>query len=115
MVFREFFFSGCGAVLTIFFLSPAGIPPAMCRARVRVFTPLPEAQDCRFFVFVQSRPADVILSPETGGDQGTLFAHNVVQGYKCGCVCYLLFCFCVVFVLLVSAKHPPPPPSRGCR
>ena len=86
--------------------------PDLCRARVRVFTPMSEAQDCRFFVFVQFPPADALLSPEPGGDQGTLFAHNVVQGYICGCVLPFIY-FCVVFVLLVSADHSPP--SRGCR
>ena len=78
----------------------------MCRARVRVFTPLPEAQDCRFFVFVQFRPADALLSQGPGGDQGTLFAHNVVQG--CIWNCALSFFVCVVFVLLASAKHSSP-------
>ena len=32
-------------------------------------------------MFVQFRPTDALLGPEPGGDQGTLFAHNVVQGY----------------------------------
>ena len=42
-------------------------------------------------MFVQIRPADALLSPEPGGDQGTLFAHNVVQGYIRDCVLSLLF------------------------
>ena len=97
-----------------FFLSPAGTPPTLCRARVRVFTPLSETQDCRFFVFVQFRPADTLLSPEPGGDQGTLFAHDVVQGYiyiLYICDCVLSFFVCVVLALLVSAKRSSP--SRG--
>ena len=85
------FSSGCGAVLTIFF-SPADPPPAQCRARVQIITPLSEAKDCRFFVFVQIRPADVLPSPEPGGDQDTLFAHNVVHGYVRDCVLTFLFC-----------------------
>ena len=60
-------------------------------------TPLSEAQDCRFFVVVQFRPADVLLSPDLGGDQGTMFARNVVQGYVRA---FVPFFFCVVFVLL---------------
>ena len=46
---------------------------------------LSEAQDCRFFVVVQFRPAEALF-PEPGGDQGTLFARNVVQGYVRACV-----------------------------
>ena len=42
-------------------------------------TPPSEAQGCRFFVVVQYRPADALLSPEPRGDQGTLFARNVVH------------------------------------
>ena len=58
------------------------------------------AQHCRFFVFVQFRLADALLSPERGGDQGTLFAHNVVQGYRGMCVILFFVFFCVMFVLL---------------
>ena len=54
-------------------------------------TPLSEAQGCRFFVNVQFRPADALLSPEPGGDQGTLFARNVVQGYVRVCVSSSIF------------------------
>ena len=61
-------------------------------------TPLSQAQGCRFFVIVQFRPADALLSPEPGGDQGTLFARNVVQGYVWVCVSYFIF-LRVVFVL----------------
>ena len=64
-----------------------------------MFTPLSEAQDCRFFVFVRFHPADALLSPEPGGDQGTLFAHNVIQGYIWDCV--LSFFFCLYFVKLL--------------
>ena len=48
-------------------------------------------------MFVQIRPADALLRPEPGGDQGTLFTHNVVRG----CTgLYVICIFCVVFVLL---------------
>ena len=90
-----------------FFLGPAGTPPALCRARVRVFTPLSEAQDCRFLVFVQSRPADALLSPEPGGHQGTLFAHNVVQGYiRC---CVLSFIDFMLYLFYMFRLNTPPP------
>ena len=69
----------------VFVFRPAD-PSAQCRARVRVKTPLFEAQDCRFFVVIQFSPADALLRPETGGDQGTLFARNVVQSYVRVCV-----------------------------
>ena len=62
-------------------------------------TPLSEAQGCRFFVVVQFRPADALLSPEPGGDQGTLFERSVVQGYVRACVSFFNL-LCVVFVLL---------------
>ena len=73
--------------------------------------PLSEAQDCRIFVFVLFRPADALLSPEPGDDQGTPFAHTVVQGYIWDCVLSVILF--VVSVLLVWAKHSSP--SRGCR
>ena len=64
-----------------FFFSSAD-PPAQCRDRIRVITPPSETQDCRFFVFVQVRLSDALLSPESGGNQGTVFTHNnVVQDY----------------------------------
>ena len=71
--------------------------------------PLSEARGCRFFVVVQFRPADAFPSPEPAGDQGTLFARNVVQGYVRFCVSSFIF-LCVVFVLLCffSSKHFPP-------
>ena len=62
-------------------------------------TPLSEAQGYRFFVVVQFRPADARLSPEPGGDQGTLFARNVVQGHVRACESSFIF-RCVVFGLL---------------
>ena len=72
-----------------------------------------EAQGCRFFVVVQFRPAGALLSPEPGGDQGTLFARNVVQGYVRVCVSYFIF-MCVAFVLVCfSAKHFPPRGAVG--
>ena len=43
-----------------------------------------------------SPAADALLSPEPGGDQGTLFVRNVVQGYVRVCVSSLIF-LCVVF------------------
>ena len=64
-------------------------------------TSLSEAQGCHLFVIVQFRPADALLSPERGGDQGTLLARNVVLGYVRVCVSYFMFCvlylFCFVF------------------
>ena len=110
VVFRAFFDWVWGGS-SQYFLSPAGTPPALCRASVRVFTSLSEAQDYRFGVFVYFHPADALLSPEPGGSQGALFAHNVVQ--DCICHCVLSFLLCVVFDLLVSAKQSSP--SRGCR
>ena len=62
-------------------------------------TPLSEAQGCRFLVVVQCRLADALLSPEPGGDQGTLLARNMVQGYVRVCVSSSIF-LRVVFVLL---------------
>ena len=50
--------------------------------------PLSEVQDCRFSVVVQFCPANVLLSLEAGGDQGTLFARNVVQGYVRACASF---------------------------
>ena len=49
-------------------------------------------------MFVQIRPADALLSPEPGDDQGTLFMNNVVRGYTTVCysvffVLYLLYFF----------------------
>ena len=49
-------------------------------------TPLSEAEGCRFFVVVQFRPADALLSPQPGDDQSTVFARNVVQEYVWVCV-----------------------------
>ena len=64
-------------------------------------TPLSEAQGCRLFVIVQFHPADALLSPEPGGDQGTLFARNVVQGYVrinvSSFIFSVLYSFCFVF------------------
>ena len=71
-----------------------------------MFTPLSEAQDCRFLVFVQFRPADALLSPEPRGDPGTLFAHNVVQGYICDSVLSFFVCLFYLFRLNIS-------PPRG--
>ena len=59
-------------------------------------TPLSEAQGYRFFVVVQFHPADALLSPKPGGDQGTLFARNVVQGYVR--VGVSSFTFCVLYL-----------------
>ena len=46
-------------------------------------------------VFVQFCPADALLSPEPGGDQGTLFAHNMVQGYMWDCLLSFIFLCCI--------------------
>ena len=70
-------------------------------------TPQSEAQDCRFLVVVQFRPADALLSPESGIDQGTLFARNVVQDYVRACMSS--FFLCVVFVLLCFFGKALPP------
>ena len=51
------------------------------------------------YIMVSSAgPADALLSPEPGGDQSTLFARNVVQGYARACLSF--YFGCVVFVLL---------------
>ena len=70
--------------------------------------PLSKAQGCRFFVIVQFRPADALLSPEPGGDQGTLFARNVVQDYVRVCMSYFIFCVLYLFYFVFSTKHFPP-------
>ena len=108
------------------FLSLA-VPPSLC---VRMITSLSGAQGCRFFVFVQLRPADALLSPEPGGDQGTLFAHNEVQGYTGLCVIFYFVFLCYIcspvpgiqYILLCFLCYicSPVPgihffPSRGCR
>ena len=68
-------------------------PRAQCRARVWVIGSLFEAQDCRFFVFDQ-----ILLSPEAGGDQGTLFTHNVVRSYTGLSYLFMfLCCICSIF------------------
>ena len=64
--------------------------------------PLSEAQGRRFFVIVQFRPADALPSPEPGGDQATLFARNVVQGYVRVCVSYFIFCVLYLFYSFLS-------------
>ena len=84
----------------IFFI-PAD-PPAQCRAGVWVIRSLSHAQDYRFFVFVHSRPADALLSPEPGGDQGTPFTHNVTRD------CVIFFVFFLFYFLLLDAS-----PRRG--
>ena len=85
-------------------------PPAQCRARVRVKKPLSESQGCRFFV-VQFRPADALLSPESGGDQSTLFARNEKQVYVHACVSSYIF-FCVLYLFYVFFRLNTSPP-RG--
>ena len=106
MVFRESW-SGFGAVLSIFYFVLS--TPLLSVGQASGKTPLSEAQDCRFFVIVEFRPADALLSPEPGGDQGTLFARHVVQGYVRACVLFL----CCVCSTVFPAKHFPP--SWGCR
>ena len=46
-------------------------------------------------MFVQFRPADALLSPELGGDQGSLFAHTVIQGDIRDCVLSYTFVCCI--------------------
>ena len=75
-------------------------------------TPLSEAQGYRLSVIVQFHPADALLSPEPGGDRGTLFARNVVQGYVRVCVSFFIFCVLYLFYFVFSTKRFPP--SRGC-
>ena len=53
-------------------------------------------QDCLFSVVVQFHPADALLNPEPGGDQGNLFARNVVQGYVRACESSF---FCVSYLV----------------
>ena len=90
-----------------FFFSPAD-PPAQCRARVRVIASPSEAQDCRFFVFVQVRPSDALLNAEPGGDQGTLFTHNVAQIYIRDCVLsfILLLLYFFFYFFRLNTSHP---------
>ena len=83
----------------LFFFNPATPSPrSMSGHRVWVIRWLFEAQDCRFFVFVPIRLADVLLSPEPGGDQDTLFAHNnVARGYTGLRVIFCLFLYLFYF------------------
>ena len=77
-------------------------------------TPLSEAQGCRFFVIVQFRSADALLSPEPWGDQGTLFARDVIQGYVRVCVSSFTFCVLCLFYFVFFRPNICPP-LRGCR
>ena len=70
--------------------------------------PLSEAQGCRFFVIAQFRPADAPLSLEPGGDQGTLFARKVVQGYVRVCASSFTFYVSYLFYLVFSSRRSPP-------
>ena len=54
-----------------------------------------------------------LLNPEPGGDQVTLFALDVVQGYVRACASFFFFLCCICSPLFFSAKHFPP--SRGCK
>ena len=69
-------------------------------------TPLSEAHGCGFFVVIQFRPADALLGPEPGGDQGTLFARHVKQRYVRACVpsFFIFYACCIDATLLFSAK-----------
>ena len=103
--------SGFGAVLPLFFLSV--LPnPLLSAGSGSGKTPLSEAQGCRFFVMVQFRPADALLSPKPGGDQGTLFARHVVQGYVRVCVSYFILS-CVLYLLYFFFFRPYISPPRG--
>ena len=57
-----------------------------------------EAQGCRFFVVVQFRPADALLSPEPEDDQGSLFARNVVHDYVRAYVLSFTLFLCVFYL-----------------
>ena len=92
--------SGFGAVLSIFFFLSCR-PPRSVPGQGSGKTPLSEAQGCRLFVIVQFRPADALLSPEPG-DQGTLFARNVVQGYVRVCVSSVIFYVLYLFYFVLS-------------
>ena len=70
-------------------------------------TPLSEAQDCRFSVVVQFRPPGALLSPEPGGDQGTLFARNAVQSYVRACVSYFIICVLHLFYFVFQLNTSP--------
>ena len=82
--------SGCFFTFFLFFFY-SGRTPFSVPGQGSGKTPLSEAQGCRFFVVVQFRPADALLSTDPGNDQGTLFAHDVVQGYVLACVSFLTF------------------------
>ena len=71
-------------------------------------TPLFEAQGCLLFVIVPFGPADALLRPEAGGDQGTLFARNVVKGYVRVCVSSSIICVLYFFYFFFSSTHFPP-------
>ena len=71
-------------------------------------TPLSEAQGSGFFVIVQFRPDDALLSREPGAEQGTLFARNVVQGYIRVCVSSFIFCVLYLFYFGCSSNQFPP-------
>ena len=83
--------------------------PKRKRCQRQLKTPLSEAQGCRLFVVVQFRPADALLSPESGGDQGTLFARNVVQGYVRVCVSSYIFCVLYLFYFVFFRLNTSPP------
>ena len=71
-------------------------------------TPQYQVQNCCVFVVVQFFAADALLRPEPEGDQGTLFARNVVQGYVRACVpSYIIFCVLYLFYFVLSAKLLP--------
>ena len=74
--------------------------------------PLSEAQGCRFF-FAHFRPADALLISEPGGDQSTLFARNVVQGYVRVCVLSFIFCVLYLFHFVFSSEDFPPSGAVG--
>ena len=62
---------------------------------------------------VQFRPADALLSPEPGGDHGTQFARNVVQGYVRACVSSLLFWVLDLFYFVFRLYTFPPRGAVG--
>ena len=68
-------------------------------------TPLSEGQGCRIFVIVEFLPAVILLSATSGGDQGTLFARNVVQGYVRVFLSSFPFCVLHYFTLVLRLNN----------
>ena len=83
-------------------------PPAQCRVRVRVKRRYLRRRAVAFssmFNFALPTPSS---AQSRGGDQGTLFARNVVQGYVRVCVSSSIFCVLYLFYFVFSSEHSPP-------